>query len=82
MNPVFGLIALVLLIPLVLISGVFIAITAKILRSGGSKESRLQAQEESRTIQQLYNGLAKMEERIESLETLLLDKKNKEEKNE
>ena len=35
------------------------------------------AEEEARTMQEIHAGLAKMEERIESLETLLVDKEEK-----
>jgi phage shock protein B len=34
--------------------------------------------EETRLIQELYQGLSKMEERVEALETLLLDRQRKE----
>lgn len=38
-------------------------------------------QDETKTIQEIYQGLGRMEERIESLETILMDKE-KEGKNE
>jgi phage shock protein B len=34
--------------------------------------------EETRLIQELYQGLSKMEERVEALETILLDRQRKE----
>lgn len=42
--------------------------------SGGAEESR----NEAKMIQEIYDGLSRMEDRIESLETLLLDKERKE----
>lgn len=36
--------------------------------------------DEAKTIQELYQGLGRMEQRIESLETILMDNKEKEER--
>ncbi len=47
------------------------------LSSGGRKEQAT-SEEESRLIQELYNGLGRMERRVESLETLLLERERKE----
>lgn len=40
--------------------------------------SKSQLEEETRIIQEIYQGLTKMEERIEALETILLEKGKKE----
>lgn len=40
---------------------------------GGGKKARGQDTEETRLIQEIYHGLSKMEDRVEALETLLLD---------
>jgi phage shock protein B len=69
---VFGSITLwVAIIPLTV---VFII---KILRGGVSKKTPGMADEEARMIQEIYQGLSKMEKRVESLETLLLEKERK-----
>jgi phage shock protein B len=48
-------------------------------RHGGvSRESRDRQAEEARMIQEIYNGLTKMEHRVESLETILMDRDGKE----
>jgi len=44
--------------------------------ANGSKRDRLNS-EESQLMQELYHGFTEMERRIESLETLLLDKERK-----
>ena len=47
------------------------------LVGGGSKE-RETSEEESRLIQEIYHGLGRMESRVETLETLLLDREKRE----
>lgn len=42
-------------------------------RGGGSKRSGKTEAEETRLIQEIHRGLVRMERRVESLETLLLD---------
>ncbi len=47
-------------------------------KSGGLSRKDKQAQaEEARMIQDIYRGLAKMEERVEALETILIERKRK-----
>lgn len=61
---VFGsLVAMVLIIALTLLALVW-----------GRKGAKSNQAEESKLIQEIYHGLAKMEERVESLETLLLER--------
>lgn len=43
----------------------------------GGRGERTERIDESRAIQELHQGLAKMEERIESLETILLERGKK-----
>ena len=63
---VFGSILLMLaLIPATIL------LVIRLVRGGGS--SRAQA-EEAKMVQEIYQGLSRLEERIESLETILLDK--------
>jgi phage shock protein B len=45
----------------------------KAVAGGGSKADQQTAAEETEMIQEMYHGFRKMEKRIESLETLLLD---------
>jgi len=47
------------------------------LRGGISRKERQHSAEEAEMVQELYQGLARMEERTEALETLLLDKERK-----
>jgi phage shock protein B len=63
------------LIPAVI--GGTIILSIKLLKGGSSRKTQA---EDSRIIQETYQGLARMEERVEALETILLDRKNKEPK--
>lgn len=48
-------------------------------KSGGLSGKNKQAQtEETRMIQDIYHGLTKMEERVEALETILIERKKRE----
>ncbi|MGD8256337.1 MAG: phage-shock protein [Desulfobacterales bacterium] len=60
------------LIPAVI--GGTIVMSIKLLKSGGSRKDQA---EDSKIIQQIYQGLSRMEERVEALETILLDRKQK-----
>lgn len=69
-------VVLFIVIPLAaVVGGVFLA-ALRILRGGSKDHGRLDA-EEARTIQDIYHNLQRMEERIESLETILLDHERK-----
>ena len=57
------------LIPLVV--GATIVISIKLLKGGASRQDQA---EDSKIIQEIYQGLSHMEERVESLETILLDR--------
>jgi phage shock protein B len=64
-----------LAIPLSVVIGVFLLIALAILKGGGSKkENKQMRSDEARTIQEIHRGLTRMEERIDALETLLLDR--------
>lgn len=59
------------------IVGSTILIAIKILKGGATPGGqRLQA-EEARTIQEISRGLSRMEQRIEALETIILDRERK-----
>jgi phage shock protein B len=49
----------------------------KTLKGNSGGRSKEQQTEHTRLIQELYHGLRKMERRVESLETILLDKHRK-----
>ncbi|NNG02033.1 MAG: phage-shock protein [Desulfobacteraceae bacterium] len=49
----------------------------KLRRSPLSRKDQRQQTEEARMIQEIYHGLSKMEERIDSLETILMDRHRK-----
>ncbi len=50
----------------------------KLTKGMGYGKNSEQQEEEARIIQEVYQGLSKMENRIEALETLLLDERRKE----
>jgi len=66
---VFGSIVLALAI-----IGSTILMGLKILKGGISQKGQKNQSDEARVIQEIYQGLARMEERVESLETILLEK--------
>lgn len=55
-------------------------LTAIRLRGNVSKKNQKHNAEEAEMIQELYQGLSRMEERTETLETLLLDSEGKEQR--
>jgi phage shock protein B len=59
------------------IIGSTILIVAKIIKGGASPKGQRTETEETRMIQAIYQGLSRMEERIEALETIILDQKRK-----
>lgn len=58
-----------MLIPAVI--GGTIVISIKLLRGGATRKDQA---EDSKIIQEIYQGLGRMEERVETLETILLDR--------
>ncbi|MEW5726016.1 MAG: phage-shock protein [Thermodesulfobacteriota bacterium] len=62
--------------PIVVVGGLFLVWALKIAK--GHKEDL--GAEETRLIQEIHMGLTRMEERIEALETILLDRERKEDK--
>lgn len=66
------------IILLLLTVGFVIVALIKAFRTGGiSKKDRMANAEETRMIQDIYHSLSKMEERIETLETILIDRTKK-----
>jgi phage shock protein B len=68
-----------LLLTLAIIPGT-ILIAIKLVKGGISRTDQKQQAEETKMIQEIYQGLARMEERVEALETILLDRDGKERK--
>ena len=68
-----GVIAVMVLVTI----GCMMSLIIRAFRGGGSKRSGKTEAEETRLIQEIHHGLVKMESRIESLETLLLDTERK-----
>ena len=66
-------ILMVLLIPIIAIVGGLALAALRILKGGQRGKSRQQAEEETGMIQAIYQELSRMEERIEALETLLVE---------
>jgi len=50
----------------------------KILKGAAPGQNQHFSTEETKLVQELYQGLVRMEERVEALETLLLDQERKE----
>ena len=74
-----ALVALILLIPLVVLAalgGLALAIL-RVFKGSPSWHGRAERDQETRTIQEMYEGLSKMEKRIAALETILLDPERK-----
>ena len=59
-------------IPLMAIAGGVVLAALRILKGGG--HGAAEDAEETRMIQDVYHGLRKMEARVEALETILLEK--------
>jgi phage shock protein B len=62
-----------------LICGTILAL-AKMRQSGLSKGTKNSRTDEAKIIQEIYQGLSKMEARIEALETILMDSQDKKDK--
>ncbi len=58
--------------------GVFLIRALKIWKGILPEQSRQLRAEEAKLMQEMYQGLARMEERVEALEAILLDRERKE----
>ena len=63
------------------IIGSTILMGLKIIKGEATPKGRKEQADEAKIIQEIYKGLSRMEERVEALETILLERE-KEEKNE
>ena len=68
---------LIFAIPLLAIAGTFALKALKIVKGITPEQNQQLQAEETRLIQEMHRGLAKLEERVETLETLLLDRRRK-----
>ena len=59
------------------IIGSTILMAIKIIKEGLSRKGQRLQTEEARMIQEMYQGLSRMEERMEALETIILDRERK-----
>ena len=59
------------------IIGSTILMAIKILKGGLSRKGQRVQTEEARMIQEIYQGLSRMEARVEALETIILDRERK-----
>jgi phage shock protein B len=59
------------------IIGSTILMGIRILKGGVSRKGQAYQADETKMIQELYQGLSKMEERVNALETILLDQERK-----
>ena len=69
---VFGSIVLALAI-----IGSTVLMAIKILKGGATPKGQKEHTNEARMIQEIYQGLARMEERVDSLETILLEREKR-----
>ena len=60
-------------IPILFIIGTFVLGALAIWKSG--VRPSVTSEDEARMMQEIYNGLAKMDNRVESLETLMMDER-------
>lgn len=67
-----AILGIVLLCLVIICSTVLIGL--KILKGGVSPKGQRDHANEAKIIQEIYQGLARMEERVESLETILLER--------
>ncbi len=77
MHPGYMLFMLIFALPVVLIVGCFVVWALKVVSGGSGRQREEVRTEETRLIQEIHQGLLKMEERIEALETILLDPSRK-----
>ena len=62
---------------LVAIIGSTILMAIKILKGGLSRKGQRVQSEEARMIQEIYQGLSRIEARVEALETIILERERK-----
>ena len=71
---------LILSLPLVVVIGFFLIWALKLVTGKTGSERESDEAEETKLVQELYQGFSRMEKRIEALETILLDSEKKDKK--
>ena len=66
-----------ILLALAIIGGTFL-MAIRIIKGGVSRRDREWSSREARMVQEIYQGVNNLEERVESLETILLDREKRE----
>ena len=64
---------IVIALPLIIVAGT-ILLAIKIIKGGASSKDPKAQADETRVIQEIYQGLTRMEERVEALETILIER--------
>ena len=59
------------------IIGSTILMAIKILKGGVTRKGQQNQSDETKIIQEIYQGLSNMEQRVEALETIILDRKER-----
>ena len=79
-----GLVAVILIFGtgVVAVIGDFIVKLAKVLKGDSSGGGRTMDADESRLVQEIHQGLSRMEDRLEALETIILGREGKGNKDE
>jgi phage shock protein B len=62
------------------IIGSTVLMAIKIIKGGFSRKDQKFQTEEAKMMQEIYRGLSRMEERVEALETIILDRDRKDQK--
>ena len=78
MNVVMGLVVIFggSVLALAIVGGTILMII-KILKGGLSRTDQKAQATDAKMVQEIYEGLSRMEQRLESLETIILDRKGK-----
>ena len=72
-----GLVWLLMIIVVVLLMGALMLAALRFLTGRGRKRDGASSEEETRMMQEIYHGLAELGERVEALETLLVERQRK-----
>ena len=72
-----GLLMIVAVSVFVLLMGALVLVALRLLTGRGRKRDGASSEEETRMMQEIYHGLAELGERVEALETLLVERQRK-----
>jgi phage shock protein B len=74
------IVAIVFAVPILAIIGWIILSGIKILKGGISRKDQKFQNDEARIIQEIYQGISRMEERVDALETIIMERERKDHK--